>query len=450
MQVQYIFKAIFVDFLRKSRLACTPYAYIGGAHMLIKFEVENYRSISDNIIFSMAAIDQGRKAARKFPKLESSILSVAGVFGPNASGKSNLLEAIAWLGNAVATSLRSWTSDIPIPTHKFNGMADRESSFEVDFISNNVRHTYSLSVNSTEVVAEALYSYPSTRRRTIFERDRSNVKFRREVKQKASLRELLTPTTLLLSVARRYKHPDINPAAEFFCDIAYHTSSSPRALSPASVVSDLSFDFKEKQRTADIFAKQQTILENAQTQRSAALSLLRHADLGIIGVDIVSEPDGPEISFVHRSGNELLHFSYEEESAGTRSWFELIGPTLHVLKAGGTLLFDEIDASLHPYVSTFLLDLFNDPETNPRNAQLIFASHDMNLLSYLNRDEVWFTEKNNLAATTLTAVTDFGADAVRQTTNLQSPYLAGRFGAVPLIEESMITAAVDSLQKQQA
>lgn len=413
--------------------------------MLIKFEVENYRSISDHVSFSMAAIDSDRKAVRTFPNLDSGVLSVAGVFGPNASGKSNLLEAIAWIGNAVATSLRSWGDDIAIPAHKFGSMPETDSIFEVDFIADAIRHTYTLTLNSKEIVEEALYSYPTARRRMIFERSREEVKFRREVKQKSSLTKLMTPTTLLLSIANRYKRPEITPAAEFFCNIAYHCSSAPRALSPASTLPEPALGFIEKQTTADIFLKSLTFLEDTHAQQKAALSLLRHADLGISGIDVVESADGPEIKFIHQSGEQRRGFSYEEESAGTRSWFDLIGPTLHVLRHGGTLLFDEIDASLHPYVSTFLLDLFNDPATNPRNAQLFFASHDMNLLSYLNRDEVWFTEKTELAATRLSAATDFGADTVRQTTNLQNPYLSGRFGAVPMIDESKIAAAIETL-----
>lgn len=83
-----------------------------------------------------------------------------------------------------------------------------------------------------------------------------------------------------------------------------------------------------------------------------------------------------------------MPFDLTEESAGTQTWFALIGPALTALRGGQILLFDEIDASLHPKLSARLLELFQDPATNPRGAQLIFTTHDTSLLNYLNRDEV--------------------------------------------------------------
>src|SRR5690606_6888698 len=102
---------------------------------------------------------------------------------------------------------------------------------------------------------------------------------------------------------------------------------------------------------------------------------------------------------------------------GTRTWFRLIGPVLRVLRTGQTLLFDEIDASLHPRLSARLLELFQDPETNPRGAQLIFTTHDTSLLNHLNRDEVWLTEKAPGGYTELTALAEYGGDKVRRSLN---------------------------------
>jgi AAA15 family ATPase/GTPase len=108
---------------------------------------------------------------------------------------------------------------------------------------------------------------------------------------------------------------------------------------------------------------------------------------------------------------------------------------LSVLRTGNILLFDEIDASLHPHLSAHLLKLFQDPATNPRGAQLIFSTHDTSLLNHLNRDEVWLTEKDSDGSTRLTALAEYGGDKVRRSTNLERAYLQGRFGALPQIEE---------------
>jgi len=106
------------------------------------------------------------------------------------------------------------------------------------------------------------------------------------------------------------------------------------------------------------------------------------------------------------------------------------------------MLFDEIDASLHPRLSARLLELFQDPVTNPLGAQLIFTTHDTSLLGVLNRDEVWLTEKAKDGATTLTALAEYRGDRVRQSTNLEKAYLQGRFGAVPELDQARLRHAL--------
>jgi hypothetical protein len=180
-------------------------------------------------------------------------------------------------------------------------------------------------------------------------------------------------------------------------------------------------------------------------RRASALALLRFADLGIDDVQIVEEDESPQmqaprrrVRLVHRIAGQELPFDLADESAGTRTWFQLIGPALSALRGGRIMLFDEIDASLHPKLSARLLELFQDPLTNPFGAQLIFTTHDTSLLNHLNRDEVWLTEKGDDGATTLTALAEYGGDKVRRSLNLEKAYLQGRFGAIPELDEFML------------
>ena len=155
--------------------------------------------------------------------------------------------------------------------------------------------------------------------------------------------------------------------------------------------------------------------------REAALELIRFADPTID--DVVESMDAVEIiesedrnravrrrqlQFVHQVDSGPMRFDFDDESAGTQMWFRLLGPALAALERGQLLLFDEIDASLHPRLSTRLLELFQDPQTNPYGAQLVFTSHDTSLLDVLNRDEVWFTEKETDGSTRLKALAEFG------------------------------------------
>jgi AAA15 family ATPase/GTPase len=127
-----------------------------------------------------------------------------------------------------------------------------------------------------------------------------------------------------------------------------------------------------------------------------------------------------------------IQFAFEQESEGTRTLFYVAGLVALALGSGLTLLIDELDRSLHPELSRVVVAMFNRPETNPQNAQLIFNTHDTNLLDgeLLRRDQIWFTEKGDDGATRLFPLTDFRA---RKSENIQRGYLQGRYGAVPSV-----------------
>ena len=170
--------------------------------MLLRFEVSNHRSILESVELSMVAVDEGRPAARSFELLSEKVLTVAGVFGPNASGKSNVLDAIAWLSEAVRTSLRGWDDEVPRDPHRFGFGTTSPTEFELDIVVDAVRHQYRLEVD-TAVRYESLHSYPKRKRRMLFEREGEDIEFRDGYRQGGGVRDLLTPTTLALSAAIR-------------------------------------------------------------------------------------------------------------------------------------------------------------------------------------------------------------------------------------------------------
>jgi predicted ATPase len=326
-------------------------------------------------------------------------------------------------------------------------------------VIDGVRYAYRLDVDDAEVLFEGLYSYPERRRRVLFEREGSEIHFRRGLGALSGTRELLTATTLALSAAMRFDEPEVQRFARALAGIAVLglRRRAPWRRTFGAGVSGLS-------ATGRLFDDQATSLQSSlfddpdivqPSPRESALALLRFADLGIDDVQIVDD-DIEEIQatpqarreprrqlrFIHRVLGQELPFDLEEESAGTQTWFALIGPTLNALRGGRILLFDEIDASLHPRLSARLLELFQDPETNPHGAQLIFTTHDTSLLNHLNRDEVWLTEKNESGATSLTALAEYGGDKVRRSLNLERAYLQGRFGAVPELDQFRLRRAL--------
>ncbi len=143
--------------------------------MLLRFEVSNHRSILEPVELSMIAVDEDRASVRTVKSLSESTLTVAGIYGPNASGKSNVIEALAWLSIAIRNSLRTWDEFIPREPFKFGRGPSTASTYEVEMAVDGVRYTYRIEVNDSEVLFEGLYHYPERRRRTLYEREGTEV-----------------------------------------------------------------------------------------------------------------------------------------------------------------------------------------------------------------------------------------------------------------------------------
>lgn len=425
--------------------------------MLLRFEAANYRSILEPVELSMIAVDQDRPSARAFDLLAERVLVIAGIYGPNASGKSNVVESLAWLSTAVGRSLRAWDQIIPREPFRFGRGPETPSTYEVEMVVQGVRYAYRVELDGSEVLFEGLYSYPERRRRVLFEREGLEIHFRRGLGALAGTRELLTHTTLALSAAMRFDDHEVGPFGRHLSGIrvlgarrraVWRRLPAGVAYGAASSLTGRLFDSPSSEVQPSLFEESDLAPLDS---RESALALLRFADLGIDDVQFIEEGDDEahlpaqprrRMRFVHRVNGQEVPFELAEESAGTQTWFTLIGPALTALRGGQVLLFDEIDASLHPKLSARLLELFQDPKTNPHGAQLIFTTHDTSLLNYLNRDEVWLTEKGNDGATTLTALAEYGGDKVRRSLNLERAYLQGRFGAVPELDQFTLRRAL--------
>jgi hypothetical protein len=282
-----------------------------------------------------------------------------------------------------------------------------------------VRFEYVVELDRTSVHYEALFHYPENKRRRIFERAGQDLKLQRGLSRLAGTGRLLTPRSLALSIARRFDEPLITAFADELRGMHAigHTS---------------------RWNTATLM-RSYTLGEHTSEQwRAEIVALLRMADLGID--DLVVHDDA--IFLLHRTASGTALLSYEQESAGTRTWFELIGLVLTALRQATVLLFDALDATLHPVLSMHLIKLFADPTTNPNGAQLIFTAHDPSLLNHLNRDEVWLTEKVD-GVTRLGALAEFVGERVRKSQNLEKAYLEGRFGALPDVDRTEFPRMVD-------
>lgn len=405
--------------------------------MLLRFRVANVRSLRDEqeLSFAVPAETDGG-AARALPLSDGRSLDlypVLGVFGPNASGKSNVIAALRTMREAVLSSYGEWTSYRGLPRDAFalDPEAAAESSFwEVDFVlEDGVRWTYGFELGDTRVESEWLHAYPKGRRQVWFDRDATREKefdFPAErVQDRARLARTTRPNALLLSRAAADNHPQLMRIFRWFRDNLW----------------DVTPETERPQREA--YTARRLLDPRA---RHRIEELLRVADLGITGAEVEQRPgEAPKVRLRHAGqgpdGGESVPVDWEKESFGTRSWFALIGPVLLALDEGAVLLVDELDSSLHPQVAAEVVRLFQRPQVNRHNAQLIFTSHAPSLLRepgggrLLDPGQVWLTEKDEHGATELFPLSDLKP---AETEDLMTSYLAGVFGGVPRLSEGQV------------
>ena len=357
-------------------------------------------------------------------------LKSAVIYGANASGKSNVLNAFWFMVNYVLTSHNQQVhKTIEGTPFKFDRETPaRPSNFEVIFTANGILYAYGFSVTEKSVAEEYLYYYPNGRQAIIFERkDTTDFRFTVDIDEQNTLKDRTSANKLYLSVASNWSYAKVIPVLEWFASCRIITKNS----------------------VADAYGIEAEQLKDDDYRR-VIVSMLRVADFGIQSLQMRdSEPIPSKRSDIF-TGIDAVHtvqdaegntFSYTlnmtEESDGTNSYFKLIGVVKKVLDQGALLVADEMDAHLHPLLTKHLVSLFNSAEFNPNNAQLIFTSHNTNLLDLdvLRRDQIWFTEKDEqTAATDLFSLHDF---SIRKDAKVEKGYLIGRYGAIPFIRGGM-------------
>jgi len=421
--------------------------------MLLAFRAENVRSFRGEFELSLLATTLAEKGVpRSVPWREGGrpirVLPAAGIFGANASGKSNLLRAMSDMRRHVLYSFSHGDPERGMPRSAFrldSADKDRQSRFEVDLLLHGIRHEYGFVIDDIQVLEEWAYRYPRGKAALLFRREGADVSLgeRNRVKGRAVI-EILRPNSLLLSAAAAANHPDLVPLRQWFADNLLLAEASSRARRWAYTTGMLQQEQRHDQvlgllQAADLGITDARVREldpefHERIKRATRIIQGREEE----PEDKDSEVDvlEPRVVLSHHGPHGIVEFDAEEESLGTMVWFGLAGPVIHALANGSVLLVDEIEASLHPALVTQLVRLFQDSETNPKGAQLIFNSHEASLLGdsggerVLGRDQVWFTEKGHDGASRLYALSDLSP---RTDEAVGRRYLAGRYGATPIL-----------------
>ena len=437
--------------------------------MLLNFSLENYRSFKERQYFSMEANATEAKPSNAVTlHLDSGeqlrLVKSAAIFGANASGKSNLIRAFYSLRRLLTAA-----SDIEVtkPLSQYapflfdKRSAQAEVSFDLQFLHPDdkglmQKFRYQLVFNAEGIHQEILSYYPKKREQNIFERPFEQKP--EEELHKARLGKSFNYKTYelhkkipFLSIFRKAEnyHPLLSKVYAYFetWDIWNLSQTARVGLLRNTMLTEL-----KKQENAAIQDKINRLIRAADTK----IKTLKIADIDTRKIDFLerisdenikeqlSQQLKHELYGVHEvfdsEGKVLdLHdLPFSEESTGTNALVALAYLIFKVLEQGGLLIFDELDTSLHPHISRILVQLFHAPELNPRHAQLIYTTHEVNILDrqMLRTDQVWFAEKDERGRTELYAMQDF--EDLRSDTAFDKWYLAGRFGAVPQTPQDIV------------
>ncbi|MEG4055707.1 MULTISPECIES: ATP-binding protein [unclassified Microcoleus] len=415
--------------------------------MLIEFSVSNFRSIKEEQTLSMIADSSTRKNDNTFVPIEGNklrLLDSAAIYGANASGKSNILKALNTLIAYFHTLNIDVDDNIPYyePFELDKSWLSQPSIFKLSFIIEGIMYKYQLAFDSREVHHEQLDFYPHKRQANLFIRTKNEVKRGDYFQDKRGFStKALTKYPYLSKVARE-EHEQMQKIYEYLKTYACFAANDPHMRSSLvhHVNQLLQEDQKLKRQLDKLIKIADTQIENIQfEEKNVKFEFADEVPEGI--KNFIISDNKYELFAVHKTFGDgvsegVTNFKFfQKESIGTITLYGLGALILLILKRGHILAIDEIDNSLHPKLCKFLIKLFHHPLTNPRNAQLIFTSHETTLLDreLFRKDQIWFTEKNKYGETQLFSAQDF--DKVKGDEPFDLWYMQGKFGGQPNIKE---------------
>ena len=413
--------------------------------MLIEFEVKNFRSIRDAVALSMAAGGGDELAdTNTFASgvaVPAHLLRSAAVYGPNGSGKTNLVHALHTMREIIRNSAKDRQRGEALPVSPFLLDArgrSQPSEFEVTFIQDGVRYQYGFAATPERVTEEWLLAFPKGRPQRWIDRRHdatsqsddwgSMAKLIGTESEKDLWKSATRSNALFLSTAVLLNNEQLRPIYEWF-------SKSLKLIGPGNRL----FSFRSHS------------LCKRPEGRKAVLSFLKTAGIDVDHIVVEEEkeqgedPGGtvgrrllrrlrlPSVRFAYQLKDQSMQLlEWGAESAGTHELFDYAAPVLEALREGKVLVIDELHNHLHPQLVRFLVELFHSSEIDTANAQLVFTTHDTSILDkqLFRRDQIWFCERRQ-RATQLLRLTEFSPRKGEE--NFERRYLAGRYGALPYV-----------------
>ena len=410
--------------------------------MLIRFSFKNFKSFKDENVLDMEATSLKEHEYNLVKTDQVNLLKVAAIYGANASGKTNVLQAFDYMKKRILVSDDSKKNSPIDEDNVYSYMINNEPiSLEVEILAkNNKIYKYGFDVLKDSIVSEWLYEKRINKFYSVFEREKNNVTMKSNNKISGLVN--IDERTLFLNIYSKIDkdNEDFNNVYDWFVNANYLDLGNPRFE-----------DFINTRISLKILSDEK--------YKKELLRFIKTFDSGIEGIkttpesieEIQNNNRVVKVELIHRGeNNELKALPLELESNGTRKMFHLFDFFMDALRNGMVLFIDELDAKLHPLLTRYIINLFHNSETNIGNGQLIYSTHDTVNLNKdtFRRDEIWFTEKNRDGVSELYALSDYILDddgdrktskKVRNDATYNKDYLTGRYGAIPVLEEFEIS-----------
>jgi len=392
--------------------------------MLLQFRVKNYRSIGDEVIIDLTAGSGRELSSFLIEKNKVQILPVISMYGSNASGKSNIIEAMLGMFANIAESHRydEKYGSLSTPFLYDNALRNAPTEFEIFFALDKYEYQYGFITTSDTVHEEWLHrktlSVNNTKEYIIFEREGNKIEFDSGYQNFEKLTEIIGKKNLAISFLAQQK----TETAKIFHDI-YNWSSN---------IFSHSIGWHDDELCARLYKKHKPL-------KLAFLNFIHEFDSSLEDIDVIEEfnKDG-ESEYRAKVKHNNDWYPIDIESDGTSKLFNMfivLYASFNFPKEQSVFVCDELDAFLHPLILRRIVSMFHDKEVNKTGAQLIFTSHNTILLDKheMRRDEIWFVEKNKKGYTTAYSLDSFKSTnrQIRSDMSYGKHYLSGRFGAIP-------------------
>ena len=408
--------------------------------MLIEFNFSNYRSFRDDTCLSMEATGLGSMKNCLISYKNTHLLPAVAILGKNGGGKSTVIRALGMSVRFICTAQMTQheTALIPVTPFLLNDYSkEQPTSFEFVYTMENIKYRYGFSATSKEIVTEYLYHAPKGQTALVFERNHQGFTFRENAdkKRRQLISEAVAKNQLFFAVACTMNDKPCMAAMRWFREcvfffrdytdltgqIAEHTGnpSMLQSIKDYAINADLGIDDMR-------FEVQKKEIQNfIQSLADDPRKIESHLQMQHITVTSLHKG-------TNKSGKETTYpLQLIDESDGTRVLMAYAPAIEQALQCGGVFLVDELEKRLHPALVSMIISKFQSPVSNPNHAQLIFTTHNTEILNMelLRKDQIYFSDKDSSnGASSIYSISDFSTTTNE---NMRKSYLIGKFGAIP-------------------